>query len=121
MWHERQGKGNVSLVGRKLPVNYRKMMRKTIFVTKIIGFLMILIFSSVSVNAQTKTPKPPSEKDQYKAAAKREKQSVKADKKAKRAYYKMQSKDSRKNIRKTGRKSARNRKSKKEPFWERWF
>jgi hypothetical protein len=97
------------------------MMRKIICAGKIIGLLIFLVFASESVSAQTKTPKPPSEKDQYKAAAKREKQSAKADKKAKRAYYKMQSKDSRKNIRKTGRKSARNRKSKKEPFWERWF
>jgi hypothetical protein len=88
---------------------------------KKIVFFVVLVFAPVFIQAQTKSPKPPSRKEQEKKAAKMEQDGLKADKKAKKEFSKRQSKETRRRSKENRKKSSRIRKSKGAPFWERWF
>ncbi len=96
------------------------MIKSIKYFVSFVIFLTALLWAPMVVG-QTKPPKPPSEKEQYKAIEKRERAGKKADDKAKKQYQKRQSKESKKNMKRTKKKSDRNRKSKKPPFWEGWF
>tara|TARA_R110002050_G_scaffold175846_1_gene308694 strand:+ start:9236 stop:9517 length:282 start_codon:yes stop_codon:yes gene_type:complete len=87
---------------------------------KIVVILMLFVLP-VFVQAQKKTPKAPSRKEQEKKAAKMEENGLKADKKAKKEYAKRQSKETKKVSKANRKKSKRNRTSKGAPFWEKWF
>lgn len=83
----------------------------------VIGFLCFPLFGM----SQNKTPKPPNRKQQERAEAKSEKDLIKAQKRAKKAYRNRQSSKTKKSMKQNKKKSDRNRASKPEPFWKRWF
>ena len=91
-----------------------KLVKRVLFV---IGLMLL---PSVALT-QTSGEKPPSRKEQEKNAAKQEKAGLKAQEKAKKDYQKRQSKTTKKSMKENKKRSNRNRGSKGEPFYKKWF
>lgn len=89
-------------------------------VKRIVFVIGLMLLPSVAIT-QTKGEKPPSRKEQEKNAEKQEKALIKSQKKAKKEYQNRQSNTTKKSMKENKKRSNRNRDSKGDPFYKRWF